>query len=195
MIALHHDRRYFDERYARSPDPWHIDARWYEERKRQLTMAMLPRPRYRRGVEPGCGNGALTERLAARCDELIAFDLVAAAAARAGRRLASQRHVRVLTESFPAYWPEGTGDLVVWSEVAYYLTAPGEGAALRGLRSWLEPGGTLVTVHYTGVTDHPRPGAAVAPWLDSVPFLSRLSAMRDRDFEIGVWRRNEEGAR
>ena len=34
---------YFDRVYASSDDPWGFASRWYERRKRQLTMASLPR--------------------------------------------------------------------------------------------------------------------------------------------------------
>ena len=150
---------------------------------------MLPRPRFRRAVEPGCANGALTELLAPRCDELVAFDLVPAAVDRARDRMGGAGHVTVLEAEFPSWWPEGTGDLVIWSEVAYYLTDAGARLAVDGLRRWLEPGGWLVAVHYTGETDYPRAGGEIGPWLDAVPFLRRVTALRDAEFDLGVWTR------
>ncbi|MFE7421819.1 hypothetical protein [Rhodococcus sp. NPDC057529] len=60
---------YFDAMYAASPDPWGFGDRWYEQRKYALTLAALPRPRYRRAFEPGCSIGILTAALAHRCDE------------------------------------------------------------------------------------------------------------------------------
>ena len=68
---------YFEEIYSRAEDPWHFETSWYERRKYELTMAALPRERYRRAFEPGCANGALTERLASRCDERVALEPVA----------------------------------------------------------------------------------------------------------------------
>jgi hypothetical protein len=50
---------YFDELYKSSDDPWHLREGWYEHRKRSLTLALLPRPRYRNAFEPGCANGEL----------------------------------------------------------------------------------------------------------------------------------------
>jgi SAM-dependent methyltransferase len=185
--ALHHHAAYFHHQYTASPDPWGFDTEWYELRKRALTLAALPRPRYRRGVEAGCANGALTAGLARRCDELVAFDLLAEPVARARLRLADQPHVRFATAALPSFWPDGTGDLVVWSEVAYYLTERGAEAAVDGLRRWLEPGGTLVAVHYTGTTDYPRQGGEIGPWLDEVPELQRTTTLRDPRFELGVW--------
>ncbi|MGY6502236.1 MAG: SAM-dependent methyltransferase [Acidimicrobiales bacterium] len=189
--ALHHRVDYFEDLYRRDPDPWGFDREWYERRKYDLTLAALPRRRYRRALEPGCANGALTERLAARCDSLVAFDIVPAAATRARTRIAvgADCDLEIGVGTFPTTWPSGTGDLVVWSEVAYYLTPEGRCAAASGLRSWLEPGGHLVAVHYTGETDYPMTGTAVATWIDSLDGLDRVVSIVDPGFELVVWER------
>lgn len=186
---LHHDRSYFEAMYSERTDPWGFDERWYERRKYALTIAALLRQRYRRGYEPGCANGALSEMLADRCDRLVAAEMLDDVAARARRRLAARPHVDVITGALPEFWPDGGGDLVVLSEVAYYLTDAGAVAAVDGLARWLDPGGDLVAVHYTGATDYPRPGSAIVPWLDEVDFLERVAFLRDDQFELGVWRR------
>lgn len=180
---------YFESMYRDDPDPWGFDRRWYERRKYALTIAALPEPRYRRALEAGCANGALTELLADRCDELYAFDLVEAAASRAAKRLLPHEHVHVLHGRFPDYWPSGHGDLVVWSEIAYYLSAESADLAITGLERWLEESGTLIAVHYTGATNYARPGTDIGPWLDGVSFLERLTTLEDEQFELGVWRR------
>lgn len=187
--SLHHGRGYFERQYESSPDPWGFDERWYERRKYDLTLAALPTERFRRGLEPGCANGALTERLAARCDQLIAFDLLPQPVDRARQRLQPVENVRLEVADFPAWWPDGGGDLVVWSEVAYYLTAAGRQTAAHGLEGWLEPGGTLISVHYTEATDYPMQGREVSRWLDTLPFLDRRVALRDVEFELAVWTR------
>ena len=66
---------YFARMYGGSDDPWGFRTRWYEERKRAVTLAALDRPRYRRGFEPGCSVGVLTAGLAERCDALLASDV------------------------------------------------------------------------------------------------------------------------
>ena len=50
---------YFDGMYADSPDPWGFTSRWYEGRKYAITVAMLPKARYREAFEPGCSIGVL----------------------------------------------------------------------------------------------------------------------------------------
>jgi SAM-dependent methyltransferase len=180
---------YFRSMYDRAPDPWGFDARWYERRKFDITLACLPRPRFRRALEAGCSNGSLTELLAPRCDELVAFDFVADAVERCRRRCDGLDRVAVVHASFPEFWPSGRGDLVVWSEIAYYVAGLSADRALAGLERWLEPGGTVVAVHYTGETNYPRPGSAIVPWLDDVDFLRRQCHVVDDEFELGVWSR------
>lgn len=183
---------YFESMYADEQDPWGFDSRWYERRKYALTLAALPERHYRRGLEAGCANGALTELLATRCDELYAFDLVEAAAERATERVSALPHVHVLQAQYPSYWPHEQGDLVVWSEIAYYLSEESADRAITGLERWLEPGGTLVAVHYTGETNYARRGSEIGPWLDAVGFLHRITSLVDEEFELGVWRRSTE---
>lgn len=198
--ALHHDPSYFRGMYADGDDPWGFDRRWYERRKYDLTLAALPRERYRRAFEPGCANGAFTERLAERCDEVAATELVDEVARRAHARLAGKTHVSVHCAPFPQWWPEGSIDLLVLSEIAYYLTTDGRRQAEASLLASLEPGGDVVAVHYTGETDYPMPGSAVALWLDGIDALERRVhhtdvAAADEQFELAVWRRRPDGGR
>lgn len=183
---------YFNATYAVHDDPWGFDDRWYEQRKYALTMAALPRPSYTRCFEPGCANGALTELIADRCSQVVASDFIAAAVDRARHRLAAIDHVAVECEDFPRWWPDGNGDLVIWSEIAYYLNDKGAAEAINGLTRWLQPGGDLVAVHYLGATNYPRSGSSIATWLDEQGFLERLVEHREPDFELAVWRRRTE---
>jgi SAM-dependent methyltransferase len=184
---------YFEAMYASGDDPWGFDSRWYERRKYALTVAALPRRRYRRALEAGCANGALTELLAPRCRQLVAFDLMPGPVAKARSRLAGQHHVQVCQANLPHWWPAGSGDLVVWSEVAYYLSDAGLDTALAGLERWLEPHGDLVAVHYTGATNYPQTGDGTHRRVDREIFLQHRNAVVDHQFRIDVWRRTPAG--
>jgi hypothetical protein len=187
--ALHHDRSYFDEMYATCDDPWGFETRWYERRKYAITLAMLPRQRYSVAFEPGCANGALTLLLQARCDRLVACELVAGTVSRARERLQRHRHVDVREGAFPDWWPDDEVDLLVLSEIAYYLTPAGLRRAEAAIADNLVEGGDLVAVHYTGLTNYPMRGIDVTRWIDGLPWLEPIARHIDRDFEIGVWRR------
>lgn len=181
---------YFDRLYATSADPWGFTDRWYEERKRALTLAALPVRDYRRGFEPGCSLGVLTAELARRCGSLVSTDVSAVVLERAAKRVPENVELRRWALGDPP--PEGTFDLVVLSEVGYYLGADDLRAALAGLLSVLEDGGTLLACHWRhAVADYPQSGDAVHAAVGALPGLVALGAWRDEDVVVEVWQRGE----
>jgi SAM-dependent methyltransferase len=141
------DPGYFEQLYADSDDPWQLAERHYEQRKYDLTLAALPRRHYGRAFEPGCSIGVLTRLLARRCDELVATDPVARALETA-RSTVDAPHVAFARGRVPDDWPDGTFDLIVLSELLYYLSVSERlevrAAAVRSLA----PNGHLVLVHW-----------------------------------------------
>lgn len=179
---------YFDSLYASSDDPWDYRHRWYEARKRDLTLAMLPHRRYSHGYEPGCSTGELSRRLAERCKRLLVSDGNASAVATARERLADQAHVEVHHLLLPDAWPAGAFDLIVISEIGYYLGEPGLAALLDRAHSALLPGGILLGCHWR----HPIEGCAltgdqVHERMAALPGLHRLSHLEESDFLLTLW--------
>lgn len=107
--------------YEVADDPWNTHASDYEQGKFRQTVASLPRAMYRCGLEVGCGAGALTAHLAPRCDHVIAMDCTAAALAVA-RSHVQAANVTFVQGAAPADWPAQSPDLVILSEVLYFLT-------------------------------------------------------------------------
>ncbi|MBJ7005700.1 MULTISPECIES: class I SAM-dependent methyltransferase [Streptomyces] len=185
---------YFDDMYRGVRDPWRLAERWYERRKYDLTVAALPQPRYRRAFEPGCSVGELTRRLAARCDAVLACDRVGSAVDTARRRTSDLPHVEVQRMLLPEEWPTGSFDLIVLSELLYYLDDTTFDRFMQRTTASLEPGGTLVTVHW----DHPVPehlttGSGIAELLAAQPGLGLLADHREEDFVLQVHRRPGPG--
>ncbi|MFI0263088.1 class I SAM-dependent methyltransferase [Streptomyces sp. NPDC017056] len=181
---------YFDTMYAGSADPWDLAVRWYEQRKYALTVAALPRRRYRRAFEPGCSVGVLTRLLAERCDEVLATDRVPAAVEAAARRNRDLPHVEVRPMAVPDEWPAGTFDLIVLSELLYYFDDATLREVLKRTVDSLEPGATLVTVHWDHpVDDHLRTGTQLAPLLTGVDELVPLGQLNDVDFVLQTFTR------
>lgn len=181
---------YFERMYADSTDPWSFTTRWYEERKRDLTVAALPRPRYRSAFEPGCAIGLLTARLAKRCDRVLAVDAVDAAAAATRARLADRPHVLVERRSLPDQWPDGTFDLIVLSELGYYFDDADLDVLLKSTVDALEPGGTLLAVHWRPrVAEHTRDGDAVHAAIRALPGLARTVSHVEADVRLEVYQR------
>lgn len=177
---------YFDAMYADADDPWGFGDRWYEERKRALTLAALPARRYRRGLEPGCSIGVLSVGLARRCEALVSTDVSAAALERAATRVPANVELRRWSLGEP--WTDGTFDLVVLSEMGYYLDAPALVRALVDVVAVLEVGATLLACHWRHpVSDYPLGGDAVHAAVAATPGLSRLGGWQDEDVVVGVW--------
>jgi len=182
------DPGHFRERYRGSPDPYRLADRWYEARKYAITVALLPRERYGAAFEPGCSIGVLTERLASRCDSLLACDAIPDAVASARSRTAGRAGVRVEQRVVPGEWPAGSFDLIVFSEILYYFDDADLNQMLRlGLLA-LRPGGHLIAVHWRHpAPDHPRAGDEVHKILAGHPRLARLAGYRDPDFTAEVY--------
>jgi LmbE family N-acetylglucosaminyl deacetylase len=177
----------FEQLYAEG-DPW-ADGSWYERRKRAVLCASLPRERYERAFEPGCGEGALTVELATRCDRLYAAEPVARAAHRARNRIATWPGVSIGTAALPSGIPDGPLDLAVFSEVLYYLDADTLNTTLEATLRALRPGGDLVVAHWTGwPAEAPRTGAAALEPLLARPGLTLLAEHRDGHFTVHVLR-------
>lgn len=180
---------YFVALYDASDDPWQLGERWYEQRKYALTMAVLPRHRYRHAFEPGCSVGVLTTALAARCDQVTATDVVPAALDAARTRVAAAglaAGVRLLRRSIEEPWPQA--DLVVLSEVAYYLDEATLRALLLRESARLERGATVVAVHWRHpVSDYPLTGDQAAAIIGETPRLHPQARYVDEDVTIEVY--------
>jgi SAM-dependent methyltransferase len=181
---------YFDRMWGASDDPWAHTSRWYETRKYDLTVACLPRTSYRRAFEAGCGTGLLTERLARRAGTVLATDRHERAVAATAQRCEARPGVEAAVGAIPDDWPDGTFDLVVLSEVLYYLDVPGVRRTVERLGHSLEAGGHIVLVHYRPfVADHALSGDVVHDLVGADPAWRRLVHHDEPDFLLDVHER------
>jgi len=153
---------YFERVYAVSDDPWGFETRPYEAAKYAATLDALPRERYRSAFEIGCSIGVLTERLALRCERLLAVDVAERALEQARARCRHLPHVRFARMSVPASFPDELFDLILVSEVGYYWGWDDLALAQCSIVEHLAPGGHLLLVHWTPfVEDYPLTGDEV----------------------------------
>lgn len=179
---------HFEAAYGRRSDPWRLETRWYEERKRALTLAALPAPRFGSVLEVGCSVGMLTAGLAQRSDHLLATDLAESAVETATARLAGSPHALVVRHDIRDGVPGGPYDVVVLSEVAYYLTRAELVALADQAREALAPGGTVLACHWRHpVPEYTQTGDDVHRTLDRALGLARVSTYRDADLALDVW--------
>ena len=187
-----HDVRHFDAMFTSDADPWQFKSRWYERRKRALTLACLPQPRYASGYEPGCANGELSAALATRCDQLLVSDGSALAVAMATTRLAEFPNVAVTQAWVPMEWPVQTFDLVVFSEFGFYLDGQSLDGVADKIIASIRPGGTIVACHwrrsiagceFNGDQVHQR---LLGRMLQACA-LTSISQIREPDVLLDVW--------
>ncbi|CAN0294923.1 unnamed protein product, partial [Phaeothamnion confervicola] len=152
----------FDAAYAAADDPWSFTSSAYEMDKYALTISSLARERYARCFEPACSIGALTRRLAERADEVVACDGSPIAVDRARARLADAPHVELVAAAIPEWWPTGTFDLIVLSELGYYWDSAGWSDIVGRCAQSLSADGEVIAVHWLGSSaDHVQNGRTV----------------------------------
>jgi len=184
--------------YSHSADPWELGTRWYEQRKYAITLALLPRQHYRQAFEPGCSIGTLTALLTERCDRVTASDVAAAALESAEHRLTDlgrRDQVTLLRRSVDEPWPPGPFDLLVLSEVGYYLTPD----ALRGILDRECPrlaiGATVIAAHWRHpVNDYLMSGDQVNGVVAGTTGLHPIGSYRDADVAIDVFDTAEDAS-
>ncbi len=187
---------YFDHAYRANADPWDFAASPYEAAKYAATLAALPVPRYGRALELGCSIGVFTAQLAGRCDALLSLDVAEAALAQARQRCAHLPNVRFERRAVPAEFPAAADpwDLVLISEVGYYLDLNDLRRLREQVTASLRPGGDLLLVHWTPrVHDYPLTGNQVHE-----TFLARagddgelrhLHGAREERYRLDLFRR------
>jgi predicted TPR repeat methyltransferase len=138
----------FDERYAGEGDPWGYRSSDYERAKYAATLAACGEGPFRSALELGASIGVFSAQLAPRCQQLTTIDFSTVAVTEARRELSGFAHVKVVAGEIPTALDEAARDLVVASEILYYLAPPALVATLERLEQVLEPGGRIVLVHW-----------------------------------------------
>lgn len=172
-------------------DPWGV-ATWYERRKRSLLLAALQQQRYGRVLDVGCSTGELTRELVGRADDVVAVDVSGAALARA-RELVPDAHVRFVLGDVPQILRDDTVtaapfDLVVVSEVGYFLHGDELVSLLRRCRRLLAEDGELVLCHWRHPTrDVPLDGTLVQSQAEAMLDLPRRVHVEESDVILDVY--------
>ncbi|MDR5798021.1 SAM-dependent methyltransferase [Caballeronia sp. LZ008] len=183
-------QRRFDSLFQQQPDPWSYTTSWYERRKREVTLAVLPKQRYAYGFEPGCAIGVLTLGLAGRCEHLLSGDVSAVAVSMARARTAHLSNVQVELLEVPQQWPDGTFDLIVLSEFLCFVCDDGIREIASKAKAHLRRSGTVVACHWRYSMDPDegeRSGDHVHGVFDNALQLPRTVRHEEADFLLEVW--------
>jgi cyclopropane fatty-acyl-phospholipid synthase-like methyltransferase len=179
---------HFDALYMADPDPWNFAASPYERAKYTITLNALPKPRHESALEVGCSIGVLTRLLASRCNAVLSIDVARTALVEARRRCADLPGARFEQMFAPEQWPEGEFDLILLSEVVYYLDREDVGRLAAKVTHSLAHDGSVILVHWIGSTDYPLSGdEAVALFIERMgSACAVVRADRYAEFRLDV---------
>ncbi|WP_259728596.1 trifunctional glycosyltransferase/class I SAM-dependent methyltransferase/polysaccharide deacetylase [Synechococcus sp. CS-1327] len=197
-------RRAFWDNFFRQPDPWNYGSA-YEQEKYALQLELLPEGKVACALELACAEGRFTEKLAKRSQRLIATDISATALARAADRCSSNPHIEFRQLDLAAdCLPQGV-DLIVCSEVLYFLADETELLRVgQRMAAALTPGGHIITAHAlvlneemtrTGFDwDHPWGATTICRVLAEVPGLFLERSLRTELYRIDRFVRRDDCA-
>ena len=157
-----HEPAHFERLYQSNPDPWGYLTSSYEAAKYGHALEVLGDARFSNGLEVGCSIGVLTRMLAARCDALLGLDVVDQALEDATARCSDQFWVHFEKMRVPAAWPSGRFDLIVLSEVLYFLVPADIERMAAHVASSLMVGARVLLVNWLGKANDPCSGGEAA---------------------------------
>lgn len=181
---------YFKDVYDANDDPWNFETSEYELKKYSSTINSLPKLKYKNALEIGCSIGVLTKLLAEKCDALLATDVSQKALDKAIKRLENSKNVIFKNAAFPQELPNGKFDLIVISEVAYYLSIEDWNTAMKKLLQILESGGNILLCHWLPeVHDYPQTGDKVHDSFEKFMKgkMQTVFSRREENYRIDVW--------
>ncbi|MGI8786466.1 MAG: class I SAM-dependent DNA methyltransferase [Pyrinomonadaceae bacterium] len=181
---------YFEKIYAAREDPWDFATSEYEAEKCAATLAALPREKYASVFEIGCSIGVLTEKLADRCEKLLAVDVSEKAVAQAKKRCENLPNVKFQIMRFPQNFPDEKFDLILISEVGYYLAPEDWSKALKKVFAHLNERGQVALVHWLPfVHDYPQSGDAVHDSFAefAADKMRNLERSKTEKYRLDVW--------
>jgi trans-aconitate methyltransferase len=138
----------FEALYRNTPDPWGYETSTYEQSKYRATLEACGSGPFAQALELGGSIGVFTALLAPRCRQLISIDSAPTAVRSARIRLEGFPQVETVLGSIPDEIPARTYDLVVASEILYYLEPNVLEATLAFLSQHMPAPARLVAVHW-----------------------------------------------
>ncbi len=139
----------FEAHYRADGDPFHYEHNRFERTKYRAQLALLREEPYQNAIELACSIGVFTEMLAPSCRRLTALDCSSTALARTRERLAGVSNVAFVEASLPGGVPNEMYDLVVFSEVGYYLSSRDLTTLRDELVRRMARGAHLILAHMT----------------------------------------------
>jgi SAM-dependent methyltransferase len=147
LVKLKGQAKRLEIMYQQLEDPWGFESEDYERERYEETIGVLDRPTYQSVLEVGCGEGAFTVMLKDRAERILGVDISPTAIERASRRVADLPRISFRAMDISEELPDGPFDLIICSEVLYYVHPFRRLAVAKGLFARLTPDGEMLLVH------------------------------------------------
>ncbi|WP_443750139.1 glycosyltransferase [Asticcacaulis solisilvae] len=197
------DATFWETWFARE-NPWRYDST-YEQRKYEQSLSLIDGLNVGDALELASAEGHFTAQLAPRVGRLLATDISATALKRTAERCegfgnVATQVVDVLNDAIP-----GDKDLIVVSEMLYYLEDRGRLKTAAGkIAGALKPGGRILSAHAYLVSDAPdKPGfdwdlpygaATIADTFAATDGLMLEKSIQTDLYRVDLWRKGQAAA-
>lgn len=184
------DIAHFDAIYSRSADPWDVRTSPYEQGKRDAARALLGAERFDHALEAGCGEGCLAGDLLlhGQAERATGIDQSERIIERA--RQSAPPALRLVRGRLPNDLPDGPYDLVMFSELLYYLPESDLERLAHLTRKQMVPGAAMLIVSYLGDTETPLDSRAGADFFIALfgPDLHPVARRTAEGFRLDLLR-------
>jgi len=193
------DAEFFNRMYQQNEDPWDFENSAYEREKYEATLRAIPKETYENVFEIGCSNGVLSEKLTTIAKRLLAVDASEIAVRNAANRLKKFPFVEVREMTIPDNFPDEKFDLILLSEVGYFLSFEDLQVARDLMIERLLPNGHLLLVHWTPfVEEFPLTGDQVhdlfigSSGSEPEKLLSHLYGNQNSEYRLDLFEKKAE---
>jgi 2-polyprenyl-3-methyl-5-hydroxy-6-metoxy-1,4-benzoquinol methylase len=155
----------FDRFYQLDPDPFGAKGSKYELSKQDRLLQLISRRAEYHALDVGCGNGFLSKRIAAHCTHLHGIDFSKKAVELAQKNCQELSNTTFAVEDIRSFSSLELYDLIVCSEVLYYLQGAELDDVVRKLHQLAAADGWLALV---GRAEAQIVPAALEKWFDLV---------------------------
>ncbi len=180
----------FEALYKADPDPWRYRSSEYEQRKYEATLTACGPGPFDSALELGGSIGVFSTMLVPRCRSLVTVDAAPTAVREARTRLRNEPAAEAVLGNIPSVIPVRTYDLVVASEILYYLPPDVLDATFAALSTRMQPGARMVAVHWRPPgPERPFTAAQVHDRLRILPWLTPVASSPTDDYLLDVLER------